>query len=149
MKAQEETATIRRAAPADAARLTALSAQLGYPVAQEEVEARLATILADNDHALLVAENSANVVVGWAHGFIRPLLVEGRHVEVGGLVVDETVRGRGVGEKLMEAIEDWARERGCQYIYLRSNAIRQDAHRFYERVGYEKVKTSVVMRKGI
>jgi GNAT superfamily N-acetyltransferase len=149
MKAQEETATIRRAAPADAARLAALSEQLGYPASQEEIEARLAIILADPGHALLVAESPENGVAGWVHGFIRPLLVEGRHVEVGGLVVEESARGRGVGETLMEAIEDWARGRGCKYVYLRSNVIRQDAHRFYERIGYEILKTSLTMRKEI
>jgi GNAT superfamily N-acetyltransferase len=53
------------------------------------------------------------------------------------MVVDESVRGRGIGRSLVEAMEDEARARGCCLIFLTTNERRSGAHAFYERVGFE------------
>jgi len=53
------------------------------------------------------------------------------------LVVDETVRGQGIGKQLLAAVEDAARQRGCVEAELTSAAHRLDAHRFYLDAGYE------------
>ena len=49
------------------------------------------------------------------------------------MVVDETVRGSGIGRCLMERAEEWTRERGYNTVQLRSNVTRAAAHAFYER----------------
>ncbi|WP_151736395.1 GNAT family N-acetyltransferase ['Paenibacillus yunnanensis' Narsing Rao et al. 2020] len=46
-------------------------------------------------------------------------------------------RGQGVGEALMRHAEAVACAHGAQKIMLSSNARRTDAHRFYERLGYD------------
>jgi GNAT superfamily N-acetyltransferase len=48
---------------------------------------------------------------------------------------------------LLSRAEEWARENGCRAIGLRSNAIRDRAHAFYERHGYAHVKTQKAFRK--
>jgi GNAT superfamily N-acetyltransferase len=142
--------TIRPAAADDSPRLTALSAQLGYPVPEEELRARLVDhILPDPDCVLYVAQTAAGEVIGWAHGFVRPLLTDPIHVELGGLVVDEYYRNQRIGERLMEHIEAWARERGCRAVYVRSNVKREQAHRFYLRIGYQVIKTSLTLVKSL
>ncbi|WP_017599396.1 GNAT family N-acetyltransferase [Nocardiopsis lucentensis] len=45
-------------------------------------------------------------------------------------------RGDGVGADLMTWAEAEARRRGCALVQLTSDATREDAHRFYERLGY-------------
>jgi GNAT superfamily N-acetyltransferase len=67
--------------------------------------------------------------------------------EVAGLVVDASCRSRGIGAMLMARTEEWAREHGCAAVTLRSNVIRERAHRFYERLGYQIVKTQKSFRK--
>jgi GNAT superfamily N-acetyltransferase len=52
-----------------------------------------------------------------------------------------------VGLKLLERAEQWAREKGCTMVGLRSNVIRDRAHAFYERNGYEHFKTQKSFRK--
>jgi GNAT superfamily N-acetyltransferase len=69
--------------------------------------------------------------------------------EIGGLVVGESHRGQGVGQLLMQQAEEWARARGCRAVYLRTNVIRTDAHRFYERLGYTRIKTQHAFRKNL
>ena len=46
-------------------------------------------------------------------------------------------RSQGVGAQLLEAAEALARREGCYRIQLTSRNVRVDAHRFYERQGYE------------
>ena len=59
-------------------------------------------------------------------------LYDGRHVWVYDLVTDAGHRSNGYGGKLLEYVEDWARDRGCTTIALSSGLQRTDAHRFYE-----------------
>ena len=73
--------------------------------------------------------------------------VRDSQAEIGGLVVDEGLRGRGVGRMLMRQAEVWALAQGCRAIRLRSNIVREGAHSFYERLGYSRLKTQTVFRK--
>jgi len=54
-------------------------------------------------------------------------------------------RSRGVGAQLLRAAEEVAKMRGCYRVQLTSRLVRTDAHRFYERNGYEA--TSVGFKK--
>ncbi len=49
----------------------------------------------------------------------------------------------------MEQAERWAKEKGCQAVYVRSNVVREGAHAFYERIGYVNIKLSKVFRKAL
>ena len=49
----------------------------------------------------------------------------------------------------MKAAENWAIEKGCFNIYIRSNVIRTRAHEFYERMGYTMVKSHYIFRKAL
>lgn len=130
-------------------RLSVLSTQLGYPSTVEQTALRLADLASRPDeHAVIVAELDG-CIVGWVHAHIYKLLVDDPEVEIGGLVVDESARGQGIGEKLMQAAEAWAREKNCGSVYLRSNTIRTRAHEFYKRIGYDIVKSQYAFRKKI
>lgn len=47
-------------------------------------------------------------------------------------------RGKGLGTQMMQWAVAQARERGCGMVQLTSNKKRLDAHRFYERLGFQK-----------
>jgi GNAT superfamily N-acetyltransferase len=66
-----------------------------------------------------------------------------------GLVIDETVRSRGVGKLLLQKAEAWAKHAGCKSMSVRSNVKRKRAHEFYEKNGYEHYKTQKAFRKNI
>jgi GNAT superfamily N-acetyltransferase len=138
---------IRPAIKKDLAALTKLCEQLGYPASQEDIAKRLDELLNDADHTLLVALTSQDKVVGFVHGFIRRLLIANRHIEIGGLVVEEEYRHQGIGKQLIAACENWAVREGIMVVFLRSNIIRIDAHRFYQNQGYEFLKTSYTFVK--
>jgi GNAT superfamily N-acetyltransferase len=139
--------SIRRATCADAARLAALSEVLGYPVAADALAERLGRLLGRDEELVLVAEEIGGDVVGWLHGSEQELLESGRRCEILGLVVDGTHRGRGVGRRLVQAVEAWASARGLDQMAVRSNVARAESHPFYERLGYVRTKTQHAYRK--
>lgn len=139
---------MRLAQPADAPRIAALATQLGYPSYPAQVERRLESVRHDADHAVWVAE-AYGEVVAWLHVFVCRLVEADRFAEIGGLVVDEACRAQGAGRLLMGHAEQWAREKGCRGVYLRSNVIRKEAHSFYERLGYTRIKTQHAFRKDL
>jgi GNAT superfamily N-acetyltransferase len=149
MKSKEKTKDlkIRLAKVGDAARLAELSGQLGYPATPAETRKRMRGIRPVAQHALFVAETKADGLIGWLHVSRQPLLESDLRAEVNGLVVAEGHRSLGAGAQLLAAAEDWARKHGCKGMSVRSNVIRERAHQFYVRNGYEHYKTQKSFRK--
>jgi GNAT superfamily N-acetyltransferase len=139
---------VRAASAADAIRLAELSGQLGYPIPGDTMTRRLGRLVGRQDNVVLVAELLPDGrVVGWVHGAAQDLLESGQRCEILGLVVDEDCRGRGIGRRLVSAVEAWAASRGLESMTVRSNVARTGSHPFYERLGYVRTKTQHAYRK--
>jgi GNAT superfamily N-acetyltransferase len=130
----------------DAAAVAELSGQLGYPGTAEEMRRRLAAMTRSEDRVAFAAVRDGELV-GWIDAAVERHLQAEDTVVIGGLVVGEAARGCGVGKRLCEEVEQWARERRFARVRVRSQIKRTDAHRFYLRDGYRQVKTSVVLEK--
>jgi len=129
--------TTRDARAADAADIARLLDQLGYPSRASAVGARLERLVIVGDR-VVVAEVDERVV-GVAHLHVSPALERERPAaKICALVVDEAHRAQGVGRALVEAVEAEARLRNCSLLYLTTADRREDAHEFYERVGFEQ-----------
>jgi GNAT superfamily N-acetyltransferase len=126
-----------------------LSGQLGYPATPREIAQRLRQIKPPSQHAVLVAESAEGSVIGWLHVSVEPLLETELRAEVNGLVVADEERSRGAGRLLLQAAEEWALKHNCRNMSVRSNVIRERAHQFYMRNGYEHYKTQKAFRKAI
>jgi GNAT superfamily N-acetyltransferase len=135
---------MRPATPADAAALVSLFAQLGYPNDAATIERILSRV--SERRRILVSERRGGVV-GFIAAEMRDELADCEGAEVLALVVDEHERGSGIGSDLLKAAETWANEQGARRIRVRSNVIRTNAHRFYEREGYAPVKDQRVFEK--
>ncbi|ADD07468.1 GNAT family acetyltransferase (plasmid) [Natrialba magadii ATCC 43099] len=62
----------------------------------------------------------------------------GRHAYVYDLVTTEGERSKGYGRRLLEYVHEWAADHGCEAVELESGLWRDEAHAFYEDLGYEK-----------
>jgi ribosomal-protein-alanine N-acetyltransferase len=75
-------------------------------------------------------------------GAIAGFLIADREpARVGHIVTIDVVaefRRRGVGTKLMDAGEDWARRQGLELVYLETAQDNKAAQAFYEARGYGK-----------
>jgi ribosomal protein S18 acetylase RimI-like enzyme len=132
----------------DAAVVADLTTQLGYPSTEEEIIRRYDLIKERADARLFVAQQAGSVV-GWIHVQTTCSLDFDPRAEIWGLVVAESTRGTGVGRRLVEAAEEWARSRSLGVIALRSNQLRTGAQGFYQHLGYTITKTQNAFRKNL
>jgi GNAT superfamily N-acetyltransferase len=138
--------SIRRLAIDDAEEAADLCGQLGYPNSPNDLRKRIEERARSTDSIALAALLNGQLV-GWIDASIEYHLQSPARAVIGGLVVRDSTRGLGIGKRLCREIEQWARDRFVQVLRVRSQIIREDAHRFYLREGYSKVKTSVVFEK--
>ena len=137
---------IRPAEPDDAERVAELSRQLGYPAPPTVMRTRLTSVARDPAQAILVAGRPA---VAFIHLRVVESLTSPRETEIEAFVVDEAARSRGLGRAMLRATMDFARQRGCAAVRVRSQVKRERAHAFYEREGFARVKTQHVFLREI
>jgi GNAT superfamily N-acetyltransferase len=129
--------TVRDAVTADSEAIADLLGQLGYPAQPATIETRLERLSIVGDR-VVVADLDGRAV-GLVHLQVAPAIELDRPAaKIGALVVDEAHRGRGIGRALVEAMQDEARTRGCEVLFLTTSNRRDDAHAFYERLGLEQ-----------
>jgi GNAT superfamily N-acetyltransferase len=89
-------------------------------------------------NAILLAIDEGKVI-----GCLQLTLIPGlarlgmTRAQIEGVRVDRRYRSRGVGEALFQHAIERAREKGCGLVQLTTDRTRPDAHRFYERLGFE------------
>lgn len=145
MTDEPSSITIRAAREPDAPSVSDLLRQLGYPASVEQTADRLRRLCSSaavNDAILVACANDEPVA--WIQVSVVDSLESGPFAEIRGLVVGELHRGARIGEALVRAAEAWARDRGQTRLRVRSNVIRERAHRFYLRLGYQRAKTQAV-----
>jgi len=140
---------VRPARATDGKAMAALALQLGYHCTEQEVRKRLGDMKDASLYGVFVAVLLQDEVVGWMGTYVFRSVELDPFAEISGLVVDETLRSRGIGKALLNAAEDWARSVGCATISVNSNIIRDRAHRFYVSNKYKLVKTQKIFRKSL
>jgi GNAT superfamily N-acetyltransferase len=137
---------IRRLTVDDAEAAAELCSQLGYPNSADDLRRRIDEMSRSTDRIAFAAVVNGQMV-GWIDAAMERHLQSPASAVIGGLVVREDTRGLGVGRRLCLEVEEWARSQSVPLVRVRSQIKREDAHRFYLRDGYRKVKTSVVFEK--
>jgi predicted N-acetyltransferase YhbS len=143
---------IRSMTLGDAEDVSALITQLGYSRSAAEVRDWIERVRSEGaQQAAFVAcegVDQSTEVIGWIEIAIERRLQSPPFALIGGLVVKNSVRSRGVGRALCAQAEAWAWEQGVETVRVTSRSTRADAHRFYLRDGYRETKTSLVFEKG-
>jgi GNAT superfamily N-acetyltransferase len=137
---------IRRMVVADADRVADLITQLGYPATGQQIAKRFERIDGLSNQILLVADEEGQAVA-WIHVAAHPYLENDASAEILGFVVAEGYRSRGIGKSLVASAEAWASALGCGMVRVRSRIVRDRAHAFYERNGFQRVKTQHCFEK--
>jgi ribosomal protein S18 acetylase RimI-like enzyme len=130
---------IRYATKSDIPELPPLLAELGYPRTLEDLKARFIRFLNNPGYGIAVCEID-NEIVGLVAWSKSDLFVSDKvrfHIE--GLIVAENHRGMSIGKKLMEFVEEIAKQHAPAIIDLTSGIRRakDGSHEFYKRLGYQ------------
>ena len=111
-----------------------------YVAAFREIEA-------DKNNELIVAEIDGRVVGTLQITFTPSISFQGaRRATVESLRVDDACRGKSIGREMMLWAIERAKERGCISMQLTTNADRVDAHRFYERLGFDRTHLGMKLK---
>jgi GNAT superfamily N-acetyltransferase len=96
-------------------------------------------ISCDPNHHLIVAELNNNVI-GTLHLIFIPSISYqgGLRAQVESVRVDRKFQNQGIGSEMMKWTMERAKERGAHIVQLTTHKSREDAHRFYERLGFKK-----------
>jgi len=139
-----EELLIRDATPDDLPAIVAMLADdmLGRAREAEHVdpayERALAAISADPNNSLLVAERAGQIIGCFQLTFLPGIGRGGAwRAQIESVRVAQSDRGRGTGAAVMRWAIDRARDRGCALVQLTTDKRRDDAHRFYRRLGFE------------
>jgi ribosomal protein S18 acetylase RimI-like enzyme len=108
---------------------------------------QLAAIVASPATDLIVAYDDDGRLVG-SLTLASFRIPTGLRARIEDVVVDESARGKGVGEALSVAAMDRARALGARTVDLTSRPSREAANRLYQRLGFEQRET-VVYRKAV
>ena len=139
MAGSSRTVTVRPARPGDADAVFELLKELviTYEPERSAFDDNLPHVIESEQEGLLVAE-SAGGVVGYALAAeSMTLYANGPVVDLLELVVEERLRGRGIGEKLVDAVKAWGLERGCVDV----NVASRRSGGYYERLGFSEAAT--------
>ncbi len=102
-------------------------------------EAAFEAIDRDANHFLVVVKDADGAVVATMQLTVLPGLARGgaTRLQIEGVRIGDSVRGTGLGTALFEWAHDYGRRRGAVMAQLTTDKTRVDAHRFYDRLGYE------------
>jgi ribosomal protein S18 acetylase RimI-like enzyme len=130
--------TIRVAELNDSAALAELMCELGYETTKLEMQTRMERIAVDERYRTFVAVGDGKVC-----GMVGTLTCPSyEHNDPGGrilaLAILSTMRRRGIGRALIAAAEKDFGQRGIKRVALNTRLAREDAHKFYESLGYER-----------
>lgn len=135
---------IRRARPEDVGAIVALLAddELGArretPDDLAPYQAAFKALDADPNQHLVVADRDGRVV-----GCLQLTIVPGlsrrgsTRAIIEGVRIGASERGEGLGSTMIGWAVDESRRLGADLVQLTSDRTRTDAHRFYERLGFE------------
>jgi GNAT superfamily N-acetyltransferase len=127
---------VRDASAADSTSLAGLLAQLGYPVPAAELPARLERLREQGNGQVLVAVVEGQAVAFAAFEISYPIHNEDPVAHLTAIAVAQAARRKGIGRRLLLAVESAARAAGCDHVVVTSAEQRSDAHAFYPSAGW-------------
>ena len=104
-------------------------------ITKDKAERIFEKIDSNQDHVIAVAEIDGRIVGA------TTLLIESKFIHNGGMVghiedvaVDKNFQGRGIGEKIVKYLLEYAKNRGCYKTILDCT---DDVIPFYEKIGFK------------
>ncbi len=128
--------TIRRAKIKDAAIISSLLAQLGYPDLDKGDTENKIRAHKQSGYCLLVGEVNGRVIGFMSLHWFELAHWKGKMGRITSFCIDENFRSKGMGSRMLRAGEEELIKQGCIKIEVTSNQQRTRAHEFYLRLGY-------------
>ena len=84
-----------------------------------------------------IAKDEGKIIAACFIAIIPNLTYRGKSIGlIENVIVDEKYRRKGIGQRIMELALKHAKEKRCYKVILQSGMQRTDAHKFYEKLGF-------------
>ena len=129
--------------PSDFADLASLMQELSGNIVftRQSLECMLAD---QNSHLYVIREEGKIVACASLCIFHQPFSMD---ATIESVVVSSKMRGKGLGQKLMEHLIEEAARMNVDCIHLTSNPKREAANALYQKMGFEKKETNCYVMK--
>ena len=133
----EKKVTIRKAEKSDAEMIWQCNCEgLGYTFALEDTIRRVHDIMDRYPQDLFLVACVGDQPAGYIHATDYECTYMEAYKDIEELAVLPGYQGYGIGRKLLNEAEAWARESGVAGVRLISGFARTGAHQFYLKCGY-------------
>lgn len=111
-----------------------------YRITQPPKNAKktLEELIASQDCNVVVAKENGKIVGSGLIFYLKNPGHDKPYAYLEGIVVDEKMRGHGIGTALSHKVIELAKKKGCYKIIFTSGLDRADIHKFYENLGFKK-----------
>ncbi|CAN7293430.1 GNAT family N-acetyltransferase [Mesorhizobium amorphae] len=137
---------IRRAEEADLPAIVAMLADDPLGRGREDTSEPLAkayrdafaAVDADPNQFLAVMTEGSRIIGTLQITYLAGLSLQGAlRGQIEAVRIADDRRGERLGQRLLDWAVEECRRRGCRLVQLTTNKSRQDAHRFYDRLGFK------------
>lgn len=131
--------TICNAKQTDIEGILPLLEQLGYPTTKELLEQRFVSFLSNEGYGIAIACLKDKILGFVAFSKSQLFVSDTTRIHIEGIAIDQNHRGKNIGRKLMNFVENKAKEFSPSVIDLTSGVRRagNGTHEFYKRIGYK------------
>lgn len=111
---------------------------LGYDINVESVKRQIEKLTNDKNQHIIIGyeDEKTRKIIGFVHAQMYESFYSDLGLNILGLAVNPNFQGSGIGRKLMNKLEDYAVDNNISFIRLNSAMKREEAHKFYEHIGY-------------
>ena len=114
-------------------------------------EERYKNLLQDifnNAESLVVVAEDEGKIVGFVNSTVSNMFGDGpQHAYIDNTIIIKEYRGKGIGKKLYEYLENIFREQGVEGVTTDIFDNNDDSVKFHERLGYKKISKAIEMYK--
>lgn len=136
---------IRAAQKNDASVISSLLLQLGYDTAPSKVEV-LVSMEGSGNNKVCVGVLNGQVIAVMSVIFFNYFPSAEKFCRITSLVVDEAVRGSGVGSQLIDHAKSMALTEKCSMLEVTTSFRREQTQAYYESIGFQKTSFKYVLK---
>ena len=127
---------IKKAGPDHASEALMLLAQLGYESTLEDLKQVLAQT--DRSDEIYIAQISDKAVGLMSVIYFDYLPSQEKICRITAIVVDQNMRGAGIGSQLVDFAKELSKQRLCSKLEVTTSLVRQATQQYYEKIGFAK-----------
>lgn len=135
---------IRKAKESDSIFISSLLSQLGYELSISKIEQMISSFSDDMD-LIYVATLKEEVLSVMSLIFFNYFPISEKICRITSIVVDDKVRGLGLGSKLIEHAKTIALENACTILEVTTSLKRDKTQAYYKSIGFNKTSYKYVL----